>query len=245
MPKGEKNSILSSYNRNFTSRNDGNPATHAFVTSPDLVVALSLAGTLNFNPLTDTLKDKDGKPFKLSAPTGDALPANGFNPGRETYQAPPTNRETVSVAVAPTSDRLQLLSAFPAWDGKDATDCKILIKCQGKTTTDHISMAGPWLKYRGHLDNISNNMLIGAINAENGEPNKVKNATTGEYGTVPGTARDYKKKGIKWVVIAGDNYGEGSSREHAALEPRHLGGLAVIVRSFARIVSLPHCLHRF
>lgn len=237
--KGEANSIISSYNRNFTGRNDANPATHSFVTSPDLVVAMTIAGTLNFNPLTDSLKDKDGNDFQLSAPTGAGLPANGYDPGRDTYQAPPEIRETVSVAVSPTSDRLQILEPFPAWDGKDATDMPILIKTKGKTTTDHISMAGPWLKYRGHLDNISNNMLIGAINAANGEANKVKNVTTGEWGPVPATARDYKKKGIKWVVVGDWNYGEGSSREHAALEPRHLGGLAIITRSFARIVSDP------
>ncbi|KAI9772558.1 MAG: Aconitate hydratase mitochondrial [Candelina submexicana] len=233
--KGEPNSIISSYNRNFTGRNDANPATHAFVTSPDLVVAMTLAGTLKFNPLTDPLKDKDGNDFMLTAPTGTGLPSRGYDPGRDTYQAPPKDRQAVSVAVSPSSDRLQLLEPFKAWDGKDATDLPILIKTKGKTTTDHISMAGPWLKYRGHLDNISNNMLIGAINAANGEANKVKNSTTGEVQSVPGTARDYKKKGLKWVVIGDWNYGEGSSREHAALEPRHLGGLAVITRSFARI----------
>lgn len=196
---------------------------------------MSLAGTLNFNPLTDTLKDKDGKEFKLKEPTGAGLPADNFDPGANTYQAPPADRASVSVAVSPTSDRLQLLEPFKAWDGKDATDLPILIKAQGKTTTDHISMAGPWLKYRGHLDNISNNMLIGAINSANGEANKVKNFTTGEFDAVPATARDYKAKGIRWVVIGDWNYGEGSSREHAALEPRHLGGLAIITRSFARI----------
>ncbi|VBB81369.1 Putative aconitate hydratase [Podospora comata] len=233
--KGEANSIISSYNRNFTGRNDGNPATHSFVTSPDLVVAMSIAGSLSFNPLTDTLKDKDGKDFKLSPPTGNGLPERGYDPGQDTYQAPPKDRANVTVQVSPTSDRLQLLSPFNAWDGKDATDMPILIKAQGKTTTDHISMAGPWLKYRGHLDNISNNMLIGAINAANGEANKIKNFTTGEWDAVPAVARDYKAKGIRWVVIGDWNYGEGSSREHAALEPRHLGGLAIITRSFARI----------
>jgi aconitate hydratase len=202
---------------------------------------LTLAGTLNFNPLTDTLKDKDGNDFKLQPPVGIALPSKGYDPGQDTYQAPPADRSSVNVAVSPTSDRLQILEPFKAWDGKDATDLPILIKCLGKTTTDHISMAGPWLKYRGHLDNISNNMLIGAINIDNKEANKVKNFTTGEYGAVPATARDYKKKGIPWVVIGDWNYGEGSSREHAALEPRHLGGLAIITRSFARIV----CLSRF
>ncbi|KAH9822832.1 Aconitate hydratase, mitochondrial [Teratosphaeria destructans] len=233
--KGEPNSIISSYNRNFTGRNDANPATHAFVTSPDLVLAMTLAGTLNFNPLTDTLKDKDGKEFMLKEPRGDGLPAHGYDPGRDTYQAPPEDRASVKVAVSPTSDRLQILEPFNAWDGQDAHDLPILIKTKGKTTTDHISMAGPWLKYRGHLDNISNNMLIGAINAENGEANKVKNVVTGEYDAVPNTARDYKRRGIRWVVVGDWNYGEGSSREHAALEPRHLGGLAIITRSFARI----------
>ncbi|OJJ82786.1 aconitate hydratase ACO1 [Aspergillus glaucus CBS 516.65] len=233
--KGEPNSIISSYNRNFTGRNDANPATHAFVTSPDLVVAMTIAGTLKFNPLTDTLKDKDGKEFMLKAPTGEGLPAQGYDPGRDTYQAPPADRESINVAVSPQSDRLQLLAGFKAWDGKDATNLPILIKCEGKTTTDHISMAGPWLKYRGHLDNISNNMLIGAVNAENGEANKVKNAFTGDYDAVPATARDYKARGVQWVVVGDWNYGEGSSREHAALEPRHLGGLAIITRSFARI----------
>lgn len=233
--KGEANSIISSYNRNFTGRNDANPATHAFVTSPDLVTALTIAGDLRFNPLTDTLKDKDGKDFKLSPPTGAGLPEKGYDPGRDTYQAPPADRTAVGVMVSPTSDRLQILSPFEPWNGKDANGIPILIKCKGKTTTDHISMAGPWLKYRGHLDNISNNMLIGAINSENGEANKVKNALTGGYDAVPATARDYKSKGVKWVVIGDWNYGEGSSREHAALEPRHLGGLAIITRSFARI----------
>ncbi|KFZ22657.1 hypothetical protein V502_02859 [Pseudogymnoascus sp. VKM F-4520 (FW-2644)] len=234
--KGEANSIISSYNRNFTGRNDANPATHAFVTSPDLVVAMTIAGSLHFNPLTDKLVGKDGKEFLLKAPSGNGLPASGsFDPGQNTYQAPPTERSGVSVAVSPTSDRLQLLEPFKAWDGKDAENLPILIKCHGKTTTDHISMAGPWLKYRGHLDNISNNMLIGAINSANGEANKVQNYTTGEWDAVPATARDYKSKNIPWVVIGDWNYGEGSSREHAALEPRHLGGLAIITRSFARI----------
>jgi len=235
VPKGVKNSILSSFNRNFTSRNDGNPATHSFVTSPDLVVALSIAGSLHFNPLTDKLKDKDGNEFMLAPPTGDGLPAKGYDPGENTYQAPPKDRATLSVNVSPSSERLQILQPFEPWDGKDALNLPILIKAQGKTTTDHISMAGPWLKYRGHLDNISNNMLIGAVNSANGEANKVENFTTGEFGAVPAVARDYKAKGIKWVVIGDWNYGEGSSREHAALEPRHLGGLAIITRSFARI----------
>ena len=233
--KGTKNSILSSFNRNFTSRNDGNPATHSFVASPDLVVAFCAAGTLNFNPLTDKLKDKDGNEFMLAPPNGKALPEKGYDPGQDTYQAPPSSRDAVSVLVSPSSERLQILSPFEPWDGKDALDCPILIKAQGKTTTDHISMAGPWLKYRGHLDNISNNMLIGAINSANGEANKIQNFSNGEWDAVPAVARDYKAKGIKWVVVGDWNYGEGSSREHAALEPRHLGGLAIITRSFARI----------
>jgi aconitate hydratase len=193
------------------------------------------AGTLNFNPLTDTLKGADGKEFKFSAPKGEGLPSRGFDPGENTYTPPPEDRSTVEVLVSPESDRLQLLKPFDKWNGKDYTDLPILIKAKGKCTTDHISMAGPWFKYRGHLDNISNNMLIGALNAENGEVNKVKNVTTGEYGAVPAVARDYKAKGIKWVVIGDENYGEGSSREHAALEPRYLNGAAIIVKSFARI----------
>ncbi|KJZ76198.1 Aconitate hydratase [Hirsutella minnesotensis 3608] len=233
--KGEPNSIVSSYNRNFTGRNDGSSSTHAYVTSPDLVVALSIAGTLHFNPLTDKLKDKDGKEFMLKPPTGDGLPTRGYDPGNDTYQAPPKDRASVNVQVSPSSDRLQVLQPFQPWDGKDAKNIPVLIKAKGKTTTDHISMAGPWLKYRGHLDNISNNMLIGAINEANGEANKIQNCTTGDWDAVPAVARDYKKKGIKWVVVGDWNYGEGSSREHAALEPRHLGGLAIITRSFARI----------
>ncbi|XP_026728964.1 aconitate hydratase, mitochondrial [Trichoplusia ni] len=233
--KGEKNTIVTSYNRNFTGRNDANPATHCFVTSPELVTALSLAGRLDFNPLTDCLTGSDGKKFKLSDPFADELPAKGFDPGQDTYQHPPSDGSKVQVDVAPTSDRLQLLSPFDKWDGKDLTDLTILIKVKGKCTTDHISAAGPWLKYRGHLDNISNNMFITATNAENGELNKVRNQQTGEWGAVPATARAYKAAGVRWCVVGDENYGEGSSREHAALEPRHLGGRAIIVKSFARI----------
>jgi aconitate hydratase len=233
--KGEKNSIITSYNRNFTGRNDGNPATHAFVASPEIVTAMIFSGSLEFNPVTDTLKTKDGKDFKFTAPHGNELPPRGYDPGVNTYLAPPDDRSNLSVKVSPTSDRLQLLTPFAKWDGKDYKDMPILIKVKGKCTTDHISMAGPWLKYRGHLDNISNNMLIGAINIENDKPNSVKNILNGQFEAVPKTARDYKAKGIKWVVIGDENYGEGSSREHAALEVRHLGGVAVIVRSFARI----------
>ncbi|KAL0893321.1 hypothetical protein ABMA27_014912 [Loxostege sticticalis] len=233
--KGEKNTIVTSYNRNFTGRNDANPATHCFVTSPELVTALSLAGRLDFNPITDELTGKDGKKFKLSDPFADELPAKGFDPGQDTYEHPPADGSKVQVDVSPSSDRLQLLQPFDKWDGKDLTDMTILIKVKGKCTTDHISAAGPWLKYRGHLDNISNNMFLTATNAENNELNKVKNQKTGEWGPVPATARAYKAAGIRWVVVGDENYGEGSSREHAALEPRHLGGRAIIVKSFARI----------
>ncbi|CAH2036992.1 unnamed protein product, partial [Iphiclides podalirius] len=233
--KGEKNTIVTSYNRNFTGRNDANPATHCFVTSPELVTALSIAGRLDFNPLSDELTGTDGKKFRLSDPFADELPAKGFDPGQDTYQHPPADGTKVQVDVSPSSDRLQLLSPFDKWDGKDLTEMTILIKVKGKCTTDHISAAGPWLKYRGHLDNISNNMFITATNAENGELNKVRNQLTGEWGPVPGTARAYKAAGARWCVVGDENYGEGSSREHAALEPRHLGGRAIIVKSFARI----------
>ncbi|ORX61986.1 aconitate hydratase [Hesseltinella vesiculosa] len=235
VPKGEKNSIITSYNRNFTGRNDGNPATHAFVASPEIVTALTLAGDMTFNPITDSLTGSDGKPFKLDAPHGFDLPPKGYDAGENTYQAPPADRSSVNVAVDPKSNRLQLLTPFAKWDGKDITNVPVLIKAKGKCTTDHISMAGPWLKFRGHLDNISNNMLIGAVNAENDAVNKVKNQFTGEYKGVPDVAREYKADGVKWVVIGDENYGEGSSREHAALEPRFLNGAAIITKSFARI----------
>ncbi|KAH7047091.1 aconitate hydratase [Linnemannia elongata] len=235
VPKGTKNSIITSYNRNFTGRNDANPMTHAFVASPEIVTAMTFAGDLTFDPTKDTLIGADGKPFKFSAPTGNELPPNGYNAGEETYQAPPKEKGDVAVKVSPTSNRLQLLEPFAKWNGKDMEDMPILIKVKGKCTTDHISMAGPWLKFRGHLDNISNNMLIGALNSENEGVNSVKNQFSGEYDTVPGVARDYKAKGQPWIVIGDENYGEGSSREHAALEVRHLGGAAVITKSFARI----------
>ncbi|KAG8713356.1 Aconitate hydratase mitochondrial [Ceratobasidium sp. 394] len=233
--KGEVNSIITSYNRNFTGRNDANPATHAFVASPDIVTAMAFAGDLTFNPLTDTLTGSDGKPFKFTDPSGHELPPRGYDPGEDTFQAPPADRASVNVIVDPKSDRLQLLQPFKPWDGKQPENLPILIKVQGKCTTDHISAGGPWLKYRGHLQNISQNCLIGAINAANGEANKVQNQETGKWGGVPQVAADYRDKGIKWVVVGDHNYGEGSSREHAALEPRYLGGLAIIVRSFARI----------
>jgi len=233
--KGEKNTIVTSYNRNFTGRNDANPATHCFVTSPEMTVALTMAGSLDFNPLTDTLTAEDGSELSLSDPFGDGLPVRGFDPGEDTYQAPPADGSAVAVDVAPTSDRLQLLTPFDKWIGSDLTDMRILIKVEGKCTTDHISAAGPWLKYRGHLENISNNLLITAINSENKEMNTVKNQETGAYGGVPDVARQYRDAGTNWVVFGDENYGEGSSREHAALEPRFLGGRAIIVKSFARI----------
>jgi len=233
--KGEKNTIVTSYNRNFTGRNDANPATHCFVTSPEMTVALTMAGSLDFNPLADTLTAADGSEFSLQDPFGDSLPETGFDPGEDTYQHPPADGSQVVVDVSPTSDRLQLLTAFDKWVGTDLTDMRILIKVKGKCTTDHISAAGPWLKYRGHLENISNNLLITAINEENEEMNKVKNQDTGAYGGVPEVARQYKEAGVNWVVFGDENYGEGSSREHAALEPRFLGGRAIIVKSFARI----------
>jgi aconitate hydratase len=232
---GEKNTIVTSYNRNFTGRNDANPATHAFVSSPEHVTALAFAGDLAFDPSRDVLKTPEGGEFRFKAPEGDELPARGFDPGTDTYTPPPTDRDAVSIEVDPRSERLQLLAPFASWDGKDRCDLPILIKVQGKCTTDHISAAGPWLKYRGHLDNISNNLLIGAVNAANGEANRVQNALTGQWGTVPDTARAYQSAGQPWIVVGDENYGEGSSREHAALEVRHLGGFAVLVRSFARI----------
>ncbi len=233
--KGEKNTIVHSFNRNFSKRADGNPNTHAFVTSPELVTALAIAGRLDFNPITDTLINNKGEQIKLTPPIGEELPSNGFAVEDAGYQAPAADGSKVQVSVSPDSGRLQLLSPFAPWNGKNITGAKLLIKALGKCTTDHISMAGPWLRYRGHLDNISNNMLIGAVNAFNNETNKVKNQLTGEYDAVPAVQRNYKQAGIPTVVIGDQNYGEGSSREHAAMEPRHLGVTAVIVKSFARI----------
>ena len=233
--KGDLNSIITSYNRNFTARNDANPQTHAFVASPEIVTAMVFGGSLKFNPMKDEIVKPDGTTFKFQPPCGDALPPTGYDQGEKVFQAPPEDRSNVQVIVDPNSQRLQLLTPFNKWNGEDYENLTILIKVKGKCTTDHISMAGPWLKYRGHLDNISNNMLIGAINSENGEANKIRNVLTGKYDAVPAVAREYKANGMPWVVIADENYGEGSSREHAALEPRHLGGVAVIVKSFARI----------
>ncbi|KAB2909031.1 MAG: aconitate hydratase [Ignavibacteriales bacterium] len=232
---GEKNTILTSFNRNFAKRNDGNPATLAFMASPEMVTAMALAGSLSFNPLTDYLINDKGEKVKLDPPTGDELPKRGFDHGESGYIAPAHDGSEVQVKVSPNSDRLHLLEPFPAWDGHDLEDMPVLLKAKGKCTTDHISMAGPWLKYRGHLDNISNNMFIGATNAYSGDVGKVKNVFTGETKSVPEVAREYKAAGRSWVVVGDENYGEGSSREHAALEPRHLGGRAIIVKSFARI----------
>jgi aconitate hydratase len=231
----EKNSIMTSFNRNFAKRNDGNPNTHGFVASPEIVTAFAIAGSLKFNPLTDSLVNEDGKPVRLDEPVGLDFPVNGFDVKDNGYQAPAEDGSKVNVIVDPGSDRLQLLAPFQAWDGKDITGLKLLIKARGKCTTDHISMAGPWLKYRGHLDNISNNLLIGAVNDFNGKTNLVKNQVSGEYGEVPATARSYKAAGLGSIVVGDENYGEGSSREHAAMEPRHLAVRAILVRSFARI----------
>ena len=233
--KGEKNSIIHSFNRNFAKRADGNPNTHAFVASPEMVAAVAISGRLDFNPISDTLTNESGEQVKLDEPKGSELPAKGFAVEDNGYQAPSEDGSNVQVIVSPTSDRLQLLEPFQPWDGKNIEGAKVLIKAFGKCTTDHISMAGPWLKYRGHLDNISNNMLIGAVNAYNMETNHVKNLLTGEYGEVPAVARAYKAAGVPSIVVGDENYGEGSSREHAAMEPRHLGVKAVLVKSFARI----------
>ena len=233
--KQEKNTIVHSFNRNFSKRADGNPNTHAFVTSPEMVAALAIAGDLGFNPLTDTLTNDKGEQVKLNPPHGDELPTRGFAVDDNGYQAPAEDGSGVEIKVASDSSRLQLLENFPIWDGKNIEAARLLIKAKGKCTTDHISMAGPWLRYRGHLDNISNNLLIGAENAFNGEANSVKSQLTGVYGEVPAVQRAYKAAGVPTIVVGDHNYGEGSSREHAAMEPRHLGVCAVIVKSFARI----------
>jgi aconitate hydratase len=230
-----KNSIITSFNRNFAKRNDGNPNTHAFVASPEIVTALAIAGDLTFNPLTDFLTNDKGEKIKLAEPKGPEMPPQGFAVEDAGYQAPAADGSSVKIEVSPTSDRLQLLDPFAAWEGIDLKGLKLLIKAKGKCTTDHISMAGPWLKYRGHLDNISNNMLIGAMNFFNEKTDNVKNQLTGEYGPVPAVQRAYKAQNIGSIVVGDENYGEGSSREHAAMEPRHLGVRAILVKSFARI----------
>ena len=233
--KQERNTIVHSFNRNFAKRADGNPNTLAFVGSPELVTAIAIAGDLTFNPITDSLINEKGEKVKLDPPTGYELPPNGFAVEDAGYQAPASDGSGINVIVDPASKRLQLLDPFPAWEGIDLKGLKLLIKAKGKCTTDHISMAGPWLKFRGHLDNISNNMLIGALNFFNEKTDSVKNQLTGTYGTVPNTQRAYKAAGIGTIVAGDENYGEGSSREHAAMEPRHLGVRAVLVKSFARI----------
>ncbi len=233
--KAEKNTIVHSFNRNFAKRADGNPNTYAFVASPELTTALAIAGDLTFNPITDTLTNENGEQVKLDPPTGNELPPKGFAVEDAGYQAPAEDGSSLVVNVSPTSDRLQLLDPFAAWEGTDLKGLKLLIKAKGKCTTDHISMAGPWLKYRGHLDNISNNLLIGAVNYFNEKTNYVKNQLDGSFNEVPKVQRAYKAAGVGSIVVGDENYGEGSSREHAAMEPRHLGVRAVLVKSFARI----------
>jgi aconitate hydratase len=232
---GEKNTIVTSFNRNFAKRNDGNPETLAFVAGPEITTALALAGSLSFNPITDELENEKGEKIKLDPPVGEELPIRGFDEGDSGFIPPAQEGSSVEVIVDEKSERLQLLKPFEKWDGADYTDLFVLLKAKGKCTTDHISMAGPWLRFRGHLDNISNNMFSGAINYFTDEAGKVKDQLTNEYKSIPEVARHYKSEGIGWVVIGDENYGEGSSREHAAMEPRFLGGKAIIVRSFARI----------
>ena len=230
-----KNSIITSFNRNFAKRNDGNASTHAFVASPEIVTAMALAGSLAFNPMKDSLTNRDGDEVMLDEPTGHELPPDGFEVKETGFLAPPDDGSGITIEVDHASERLQLLEPFAPWEGKDLTGLRLLIKAKGKCTTDHISMAGPWLKFRGHLDNISNNLLMGAVNAFNDKTNAVKNQTTGEYGEVSKVARDYKSKGIGSIIVGDENYGEGSSREHAAMEPRFLNARVVLVKSFARI----------
>ena len=230
-----KNSILNSYNRNFAKRNDGNESTHSFIASPEIVMALTLAGNLNFNPLKDKLVNGSGEEVSLDEPIGLELPPKGFAVEDTGYLAPPDNPDDIVIRIKRDSQRLQLLEPFASWNGKNISGMRLLIKAKGKCTTDHISMAGPWLRFRGHLDNISDNLLMGAINFFNEKSNTVKNAVTGEYGEVSKTARYYKSKGISSMIVGDENYGEGSSREHAAMEPRHLGVSVVLAKSFARI----------
>jgi aconitate hydratase len=230
-----KNSIITSFNRNFSKRNDGNPNTHGFVASPEIVTAFAISGSLSFNPLTDVLKNTKGESVMLDEPNGLELPAKGFDVEDAGFLAPPKDSSSIHISVSPDSDRLQLLTPFDEWNGKDYTNLALLIKAKGKCTTDHISMAGPWLKYRGHLDNISDNMLIGAVNAFTEKTNSVLHKASGEYLKVPDVARKYKSVGLGTIVVGDENYGEGSSREHAAMEPRNLGVKVVLVKSFARI----------
>ena len=233
--KEKKNTIIHSFNRNFSKRADGNPNTHAFVASPEMVAAIAIAGRLDFNPKTDKLINENGEEVMLDEPTGFELPPNGFDVEDPGFQAPESDGSSVNIEVSEESQRLQLLTPFTPWNKENISGAKLLIKALGKCTTDHISMAGPWLRFRGHLDNISDNCLIGAVNAFGEATNKVKNQLTGGFGPVPATARSYKAAGVPSIVVGDHNYGEGSSREHAAMEPRHLGVVAVIVKSFARI----------
>ena len=232
---GQPNTIVNSYNRNFPKRNDGSAKTLSFVTSPDTVMALALAGRLDFDPTTDTLTAPDGTEVTLDPPVGEVLPDRGYDPGEDTFTAPPEDGSGVEVVVSPTSDRLQLLEPFPAWDGEDYLELPVLMKAQGKCTTDHISAAGPWLKYRGHLENISGNLFLGVVNAFTGATGEGKDITDGETRSFPDIAKRYGEQGIRWCAIGDRNYGEGSSREHAAMEPRFRGGLVIFARSFARI----------
>jgi aconitate hydratase len=235
--EGEKNSIITSYNRNFPKRNDGNPETLAFIGSPETVVAYALAGRLDFNPLVDALEGPDGRRFVLDPPAAaPEIPDGGFVISYDGYEEPPARRSAVAVKIDPRSQRLQLLAPFPAWDGRDFRELPLLLKAAGKCTTDHISMAGPWLRFRGHLDKISDNSFLGAVNGFSGKAGEGLDQLSGERGVpFPKIARHYKQEGLRWVVVGDDNYGEGSSREHAAMSPRHLGCAAVIARSFARI----------
>jgi aconitate hydratase len=233
---GERNSIVTSFNRNFQKRNDGNASTLAFIGSPELVTAIALSGNLSFDPTKDTLTAKDGKQIHLDPPVADELPSRGFDAGEEGFLPPPTGNSKVNIKIDPDSDRLALLEAFPAWDGKDILKARVLLKALGKCTTDHISAAGPWLRYRGHLDRISDNMYIGATNTFTGEVGKGTNVLTGDTGKpFPELARAYQAHNVPWIVVGDHNFGEGSSREHAAMSPRHLGCKAIVVKSFARI----------
>lgn len=238
MRQGTPNSVIASYNRNFTGRLDGNPATHAFISSPEMVMAKVFSDDVAFDPTKDSIRLDTGDVFAFRPPSGDSLPSRGYEETDHVYQAPSADaeeRKSTTVQISPTSQRLQRLAPFAPWSGRDYEDCAILIKTVGKCTTDHITTAGPWMRFRGHLENISNNTLIGAVNADNGQVNAVMDQDTGTVGGVPDTARAYQRRGRPWVVVADHNYGEGSSREHAALQPRHLGGVAVVARSFARI----------
>ncbi len=235
MVEGDANTIVTSYNRNFPKRNDGLSSTYAFVTSPETVIALALAGTLDFDPLTDVLTTAEGDEVRLEVPLGEELPEKGFDPGESGFVAPPEDGSGVQVRVRAGSERLQLLSPFPAWDGADLVALPILVKAKGKCTTDHISAAGPWLRYRGHLENISGNLFLGAVNAFTGAAGEGKDQLDGATRPFPEIAEHYHREGVAWIAVGGENYGEGSSREHAAMEPRFRGGRAVLARSFVRI----------